>query len=67
MACDAGVASEVVILLSYFKGMPDCRQIAKVKYPLSEVLLLCLPAVITGTETVTDIARFGRLRKAQCD
>ena len=33
---------------------------AKVKYPLSEVLLLCLLAVLAGAETITDIARFGQ-------
>ena len=28
-------------------------------YPLDEVLLLCLLAVLAGAETITDIARFG--------
>ena len=28
-------------------------------YPLAEVLLLCLLAVLAGAETITDIARFG--------
>jgi hypothetical protein len=28
-------------------------------YPLDEVLLLCLLAVLTGAEAITDIARFG--------
>lgn len=59
VACDSGAVAETVIFLSYFKDMPDCRQAAKVKYPLSEVLLLCLLAVIAGAETITDIARFG--------
>ena len=59
-ACDA----EAVVFLSYFKDLPDNRQIAKVKYPLAEVLLLCLLAVIAGAETITDIARFGEKKLA---
>jgi predicted transposase YbfD/YdcC len=31
-------------------------------YPLEEILLLCLLAVVAGAETVTDIAKFGRLK-----
>ncbi len=34
------------------------------KYPLPEVLLLCLLAVIAGAETITDIARFGEKKLA---
>jgi predicted transposase YbfD/YdcC len=51
---------DAVVFLEYFKALPDGRQSAKVKYPLEEVLLLCLMAVIAGAETVTDIARFGQ-------
>jgi len=50
---------DAVVFLEYFKDLPDRRQSAKVKYPLQEVLLLCLLAVIAGAETITDIARFG--------
>jgi hypothetical protein len=35
------------------------RQSGKVIYPLDEVLLLCLLAVLAGAEAFTDIARFG--------
>jgi predicted transposase YbfD/YdcC len=64
IAMDAGSAdgeaiAETVVFLSYFKELPDYRQCAKVMYPLEEVLLLCLLAVLAGAETVTDIARFG--------
>jgi len=62
--CDAGAVAEVVVFLSYFSDLPDGRQIAKVRYPLSEVLLLCLLAVIAGAETITDIARFGEKKLA---
>ena len=39
--------------------MPDPRQRGKIVYPLDEVLLLCLLAVLAGSETFVDIARFG--------
>ena len=39
--------------------MPDHRQKGKVVYPLEEILLLCLLAVLAGAETFVDIARFG--------
>ncbi len=45
--------------LDYFKDLPDPRQRGKVVYPLDEVLLLCLLAVLAGAETFIDIARFG--------
>jgi predicted transposase YbfD/YdcC len=59
VACDAGALAEAVVFLGYFKDLPDGRQSAKVRYPLDEVLLLCLLAVIAGAEAITDIARFG--------
>ena len=58
-ACDAGALAETVVFLSHFDELPDDRQAAKVRYPLDEVLLLCLLAVIAGAEAITDIARFG--------
>ena len=64
VTCDAEAAAEVVVFLSYFSDLPDFRQFAKVKYPLAEVLLLCLLAVIAGAETITDIARFGEKKLA---
>ena len=51
--------SETVVFLSHFKDLPDPRQRGKVVYPLAEVLLLCLLAVLGGAETIVDIARFG--------
>ena len=50
---------ETTVFLSYFKDMPDRRQQGKVDYPLAEILLLCLLAVLAGADTFTDIARFG--------
>jgi predicted transposase YbfD/YdcC len=64
VACDAGAIAETVVFLRHFKDLPDGRQSAKVRYPLDEVLLLCLLAVICGAEAITDIARFGEKKLA---
>jgi hypothetical protein len=45
----------------YFSCLPDHldhRQAGKVDYPLAEILLLVLLAVLAGAETFCDIARF---------
>jgi predicted transposase YbfD/YdcC len=55
----SGALGEAVVFLEYFKDMPDPRQRGKVRYPLDEILLLCLLAVLGGAETITDIALFG--------
>lgn len=54
-----GAIGESVVFLEYFRGFPDPRQAGKVIYPLDEIFLLCLLAVLAGSETFTDIARFG--------
>jgi predicted transposase YbfD/YdcC len=54
-----GVFGEAVVFLNHFKDMPDHRQRGKVMYPLDEVLLLSLLAVLAGAESFVDIARFG--------
>jgi DDE_Tnp_1-associated len=59
VACPDEVIVDAVVFLEHFKDLPDERQSAKVRYPLAEVLRLCLLAVIAGAETITDIARFG--------
>ena len=56
--------AETVVFLDYFKDLPDPRQAGKVIYPLPEVLLLCLLAVLAGAETFVDIARFGEKKIA---
>jgi len=58
MGMDAAIG-EGVVFLEYFRDLPDRRQAGKVTYPLDEILLLCLLAVLAGAETFTDIARFG--------
>lgn len=50
---------EAVVFLNHFRDLPDPRQRGKVTYPLDEVLLLSLLAVLAGAETFVDIALFG--------
>src|SRR4051794_36489510 len=50
---------ETVVFLSHFKDLRDPRQQGKVSYPLDEILLLCLLAVLAGAECFTEIALFG--------
>lgn len=59
MMTDDEAIYESVVFLDYFLDLPDPRQLIKVIYPLDEVLLLSLLAVLAGAETFTDIARFG--------
>ena len=61
-AIEREALDESIVFLGHFKDLPDPRQVGKVKYPLREILLLCLLAVIAGAETITDIAKFGRLK-----
>ena len=50
---------ETVVFLRHFKDLEDPRQPGKISYPLDEILLLCLLAVLAGTERFTEIALFG--------
>jgi predicted transposase YbfD/YdcC len=61
---DDGAFAEAGLFLGYFEDLPDARQSGKVRYPLTEVLLLCLVAVLSGAETFTDIANFGARKLA---
>lgn len=55
---------ETTGFLEHFKDLPDHRQAGKVTYPLDEILLLSLLAVLAGAEGFTDIARFGEKKLA---
>lgn len=50
---------ETVVFLNHFNDLPDPRQRGKITYPLQEVLLLALLAVLAGAESFVEIARFG--------
>jgi predicted transposase YbfD/YdcC len=54
-----GAIGEATVFLAYFQDLSDPRQRGKVTYPLAEVLLLCLLAVLGGADSFVDIARFG--------
>jgi predicted transposase YbfD/YdcC len=58
-AAEGGALKETIVFLRYFNDLRDPRQQSKVQYPLNEVLLLCLLAILAGAETIADIARFG--------
>jgi predicted transposase YbfD/YdcC len=58
-AADCGALNESIVFLEHFSDLKDPRQQGKVIYPLAEVLLLCLLAVLAGAETFVDIALFG--------
>lgn len=59
LVTDCGAVLEATVFLHHFSELPDPRQAVKVVYPLDEVLLLSLLAVLAGAEAFTDIARFG--------
>lgn len=53
-------AKQTPVFLNYFREMDDPRQAAKVVYPLEEIFLLVLCAVISGADGWTSIALYGR-------
>jgi predicted transposase YbfD/YdcC len=59
LAAAPDTAYETLVFLEFFEDLPDPRQRGKVMYPLDEVLLLALLALLAGAETFVDIARFG--------
>jgi predicted transposase YbfD/YdcC len=63
-ALNCAAFAETVVFLSYFKDLQDPRQLGKVTYPLDEILLLCLLAVLAGAECFTEIALFGTKKLA---
>ena len=64
MATEGEAVHEAVVFLDYFADLSDPRRLGKVIYPLDEVLLLALLAVLAGVETFTDIAKFGEKKLA---
>jgi DDE_Tnp_1-associated len=57
---ECAAVDETVVFLTYFKDLHDPRQQGKVCYPLEEILLLCLLAVVAGAETITERAALSR-------
>jgi predicted transposase YbfD/YdcC len=58
-AAGGTVVDETVVFLKHFNDLQDPRQPGKISYPLDEILLLCLLAVLAGAECFTEIALFG--------
>jgi predicted transposase YbfD/YdcC len=50
---------QTIAIIDYFVDMPDPRQQGKVLYPLAEIVLTSLCAIICGAETYVDIEEFG--------
>lgn len=48
--------------LDYFEDLPDPRMSGKIAYPMSELLLLSLCAMISGCESWLDIEQYGELK-----
>lgn len=61
---DCTALDETIVFLRYFNELDDPRQPGKVTYPLDEILLLCLLAVLAGAESFTGIALFGAKKLA---
>jgi len=59
MDMDGAATDEAVVFLSNVKALQDPRQPGKIGYPLDEILLLCLLAVLAGAECFTEIALLG--------
>ena len=51
---------QVVEWLEHFEALDDPRQSGKVAYPLSEMLLQCLLAVLAGADSWVEVALFGK-------
>ena len=53
---------QVLDWLQHFEPLEDPRQSGKVWYPLDEILMLCLFAVVAGAEGWVEVAAFGRAK-----
>jgi len=49
-------------LISHFSPVTEPRSAKNMLYPLEEILLLCICAVVSGAEGWKDIATFGRIK-----
>jgi predicted transposase YbfD/YdcC len=51
-----------IAIIDYFEDLPDPRQQAKVLYPLSEIILTTLCAIICGADSYVEIEEFGNAK-----
>jgi predicted transposase YbfD/YdcC len=57
-----GSAFESAAIIACFSNLADPRQQGKVVYPLVEVLILVLLAVMAGADAFTEVERFGKIK-----
>lgn len=62
MSAEDSERSEHIGFLDSFADLEDPRQQAKVLYPLEEILLLCLCAVLSGADSWVEVALYGQQR-----
>jgi predicted transposase YbfD/YdcC len=55
---------QVIDWLEHFEALEDPRQAGKVAYPLDEMLLQCLLAVLAGADGWVEVALFGKRKLA---
>lgn len=51
-------------ILRFFEQLDDPRQIAKVLYPLHEIILVALCAAICGADSFVEMEEFGKAKLA---
>ena len=53
---------QTISIIDYFEDMPDPRQQGKVLYPLAEIIVTSLCAIIGGAESYVEIEEFGEAK-----
>lgn len=53
---------EKINIVKYFKDIKDYRQIGKIDYPLTEILVISVLAVLCGAEGYADIYQFAKMK-----
>ena len=56
------VEHQTIAIIEHFEDMPDPRQQGKVLYPLTEIILTSLCAIICGAESYVEIEEFGHAK-----
>lgn len=53
---------QTIAIIEYFEDLPDTRQKGKILYPLAEIILTSLCAIICGAESYVEIEEFGEAK-----
>ncbi|MDR1945842.1 MAG: transposase family protein [Desulfovibrio sp.] len=51
-----------IAIIDHFQDLPDPRQQGKVLYPLAEIILAALCAILCGADCYVEIAEFGKAK-----